>query len=408
MIVDRSLGRELKEALRHHGCVVLVGPYEVGKSQLARHLASEFGANSIYLRAGSSRDRQRIEGDDGLVRNSAGKLIVIDEMQNFDSGFDLVRTEIENAHIQQRDVGQFLLLGSGSLETGKLAAIKLGTKALTFHLSPIDVTELPGHGPPIVGDTRIEDVPNTVPIAPANDRVSLDTLWMRGGFPGSLLASNEKDSFEWRRRYLSAITARGYERLHTALSPSSVYNFFERVAVAQGQTFNVNNKLLPEQRPCLDHFEDLGLVRRLKPWFGNQTKRLEKDPKIYMRDSGLLHCLLNFATYDELRANSAFGHSWEGFCIENLIAASKGYARPFFYRADDDAEIDLVLEFSRSRVCAIEIKGKTSKVTSGFATGSLVVGACCHIVVRPIPESTDRSTTLRDAMRTVQSMAQQV
>jgi len=407
MIVDRALGSKLKDGLQRHGCVVLVGPYEVGKSKLAQHLAAEFGESGVYLQASVGQDRKRIDGDEGLIRNSAGKLIVIDEVHDFGTGFDLVRTEMEAAHSNQREVGQFLLLGSRSLETEKLASIKLGTKAPVYQLLPIDVTELPGHGPPIVGDARIfeaEDVTGTVPIAPANNAISLQTLWMRGGFPKSLLADSDHDSFEWRQRYIKAVSARGYEQLHSALSPWSVRNFFERIASAQGQTFNINNKLPAEQRPCLAHFEDVGLLRLLPPWFNNQVKRLEKDPKVYVRDSGLLHCLLNFRTYDELRANAAFGHSWEGFCIENLIAATDGRAKAFHYRLDDDEEIDLVLEFPGPRRCAIEIKGESAKVTSGFAKASQEISAFKQIVVRPIPESVGTSMTLTDAIRTVRAI----
>lgn len=406
MIIDRALGAVIKAELARNGCVVLVGPYEVGKSKLAQDLATEFGEGGVYLKVGAGSDRQQIDSAEGLIRDSIGKLIVIDEIQNFEKGIDLIRAEIESAHENQREVGQFLLLGSASLETERLTSIKLGTRAAVHQLSPIDATELPGYGPSTIermGVFESGDLPNTEPVAPVNNAISLRTLWMRGGFPKSLLAHGDLDSFEWRQRYLRAICARGYTHLNPALSPSTVKNFFERVAHAQGQTFSID-KLSLEQRPCLAHFEDVGLIRRLPPWFSNQAKRLEKSPKIYIRDSGLLHSLLSLRNYDELRADSAFGHSWEGFCIENLITASRGRAKAFHYRLNDDEEIDLVLEFSGFRRCAIEVKGESAKVKPGFEKASQDINAFKKIVVRPIVESTSASMTLTDAILAISTI----
>ena len=180
-----------------------------------------------------------------------------------------------------------------------------------------------------------------------------------------------------------------------------------RVAATQGEQFKTENSRL-DQKACLDHFEHLGLIRRLRPWFTNGLKRFEKNPKVYIRDSGLLHCLLRRQTFDELRGDGTLlGHSWEGFCIENLVEATP-QASAFYYRSEDQDEVDLVLEFSPGLRLAIEIKSGSAKLGQGFERALKTLGITGGYVVRQVPESYDngnhRVMTLRDMINVLQTV----
>lgn len=412
-MIGRALLPVIEQSLERDGCVLLVGPYEVGKSVLAHEIVERFGDNAHFLNARDERDRLKLDGEAGLIRNCAGKLVVIDEIHCFPDVLDLMHSEIEAARDMRRQIGRFLVLGSSSLDAEQLVAKKLGTRADVFRLSPIDVSELPQQILPKRGDTRTyqaDELEATSPIERANNHISLETLWLRGGFPKSLLADNDEASFHWRQRYLESLCARGYAHLNSALSASSIQDFLDRIATLQGATLNEND-LPVAQRPCLDHFDSLGLIRRLRPWFTNEGKRLKKNPKVYIKDSGLLHSLLRKRSHDELRANDGvYGQSWEGFCIENLIAAAGSSAQPYFFRNDNQEEIDLLLEFSTDDKWAIEMKAGDGAVSDGFYKAVGQTGAVERIVVRNVRESYDEKfysvKTLFDAVNMVRNRAE--
>lgn len=409
--IDRALLSSIEEGLTADGCALLVGPYEVGKSDLARQIARRFGGGAHYLNGNDEEDRTRLRGDVGLVRSSAGQLIVIDEIHGFPDGLDLIRAELEAARSEARPIGQFLILGSMTIEAQRVAFERLGTRARTYRLSPICLAELPDRQAVASGDARTfkpAEIQATVPIARSNAAIPMQRLWIRGGFPLSLLAEDDAASFTWRTAYLEALCGRGYRHVSPSLSASTVREILMRVAVSQGEPFKVDRSRL-EQKACLDYLDDLGLIRQLRPWFPSEAKRFEKNPKIYIRDSGLLHTLLARRTHDELRGDGkVLGHSWEGFCVENLIAAAP-YAQAFYYRSGDEQdEIDLVLEFSGSRRLAIEIKSPAAKLGDGFVRALAVIKPLAAYVVRPVPESlekdTHRVTTLSDMIDVVRSV----
>jgi uncharacterized protein len=407
-MIGRALQATIEESLKADGCALLVGPYEVGKSVLARAIARDFGVDAHCFNGRDERDRLALGGDDGLLRNSAGKLIVIDEVHGFPDFFDMIHVEIEAARRGGGSIGRFLLLGSSSIDAAQLAARTLGTRIETFRLSPIGLSELRDESEIEFGEARTlapQDVEATAPVARANIVVSLEQLWLRGGFPESLLATAERQSLAWRQRYLNSLCARGYGHLNPGLSAPSVREFLERLALLQGETINLD-KIRVEQRPLIAHFEGVGLVRRLRPWHPNERKRFERESKMYIRDSGLLHCLLKRRSLGEVKSDaSVYGHSWEGFCVENLILAAGDAVIPLFYRSDTKDEVDLILEYPTGDRWAIEIKGVTAKVKPGFDIAADEIRATRRIVVRPIPESVEhagrRILTLRDAIATV-------
>jgi predicted AAA+ superfamily ATPase len=398
--IERSLRAGIEAGLESDGCVLLVGPYEVGKSELAANIARGYGEGAQMLDASLQEDRAAMGGLDGVLRNAAGRLVVVEGIHGFPEGLDLIRTALDRARARREHPGRFLLLGSDVSQTQRLVAERLGTRALTFRLAPIALPELLDIDVALESAFAFGKIEESEPVRLVEEAGEMDRLWLRGGYPRSLLALDDEQGFAYCERYIEKLCSRGYAQINPAWSPASIREILDRVAATQGEPFKVDRSKI-DQKALLDHLESLGLIRQLRPWFANHLKRLEKNPKIYIRDTGLLHALLHRRTLDELRADGAIlGHSWEGFCIENLVEAAPG-ARPFFYRADtEQEEIDLVLEFSADRRLAIELKSKAAKLGGGFAEAVREVGAVEAFVVRPVPESSQKSgyreMTLRD------------
>ena len=403
--IDRSLMTDIEAGLERDRCALLVGPYEVGKSELAGEIARRFGEDAHILNANLDEDRAAMAGAEGLLRKSAGQLLVIDEVHGFPEGLDLIRASLEAARRRHDPPGRFLLLGSDTTRAQRMVAERLGTYAPTYRLSPIGLSDLPV--PLIATETAFVfgEVAETSMIAISNEGIELERLWIRGGYPRSLLAQSDADSFSYCGRYIDNLCNRGYAHINPALAGAGIRDIVERIAVNQGEPFKVDRSKL-DHKALLDHFEDLGLVRQLRPWFVNRLKRLEKNPKVYLRDSGLLHAILGRRTMADLTGDATvLGHSWEGFCIENLVEAAPT-ARPFFYRAEDERdEIDLILEYPGDERLAIELKSPSAKLGSGFSTATQAVGAKAAFVVRPVPESSQkegyREMTLSDMIAVV-------
>ena len=398
--IDRSLLARIEADLESDSCVLLVGPYEVGKSDLAAVIARRYGDGAQALDASLEEDRAAMGGADGLLRNSSGQLLVVDEIHGFPEGLDLIRTALDRARARRQPTGRFLLMGSDVAKTQRLVAERLGTRALTYRLAPIGLAELLDVEVALDFAFQFGSVEEIEPVTPVDETSEIERLWLRGGYPRSLLANSDAESFAYCERYIEKLCSRSYAQINPAWSPASIREILDRVAATQGEPFKVDRSKI-DQKALLDHLESLGLVRQLRPWFTNHLKRLEKNPKVCIRDTGLLHALLHRRSLDELRSDGTIlGHSWEGFCIENLVEAAPA-ARPFFYRADSEQdEIDLVLEFSAGRRLAIELKSKTAGLGSGFEDAVRAVGSEHAFVVRPVPESSQKSgyreMTLRD------------
>jgi predicted AAA+ superfamily ATPase len=400
--IDRRLIVEIEAGLARDRCALLVGPYEVGKSDLARDIARRFGAGAHIFNASLDADRRAMRRDDGILRNSVSRLVVIDEIHAFPECLDLIRAALDAPDRHARPLGQFLLLGSDVRRTRTLVADRLGTYAPVYTLAPIALDELPDPTLTVAPPIDAVEIMATSAIALPNDGIELDTLWLRGGLPRSLLAETDAAAFAYREKYLSALAHRDYSHINPALSGTSIRELLQRLAINQGEPFTIDKSRMDQKR-LLDHLEDLGLVRQLRPLFPNRLKRFEKSGKVYLRDSGLLHALLKRQTSAQIVADATIlGHSWEGFCIENIVAVAGG-SEAFFYRTEDGSEeIDLVLEFADDRRLAIEFKAGSSKVGQGFTDAIRSVQAHETFVVRPMPERYEREgyreMTLPDMM----------
>jgi predicted AAA+ superfamily ATPase len=215
-----------------------------------------------------------------------------------------------------------------------------------------------------------------------------NSLWIRGGFPDSLLAKNDIDSFTWRRNFIRTYLERDIPQLGPRIPATTLQRFWTMLAHHQGSVMNAANlaRNLDVSGTTiaryLDLMCDLLLVRKLQPWTFNAGKRLVRSPKIFVRDSGLVHSLLNIKDMNALLGHPVVGGSWEGFVMENILSATSDQIQPYYYGTPGGAEIDLILEFSPSEKWAVEIKRSSApSVSKGFHIGCAEVKPSRKFVV---------------------------
>lgn len=349
MIVSRpDIEASVRQALSGSPAVALLGPRQVGKTTLARALASET-EGSLYLDLERSTDLRKLEEPRAFLQGQVGRLTVIDEVHRTPNLFAELRGLIDERRRAGDRAGQFLLLGSASLDLVQHASESLAGRITYIDMGPISASEAQLAGIPI------------------------DTLWLRGGFPDSLTAAGDEQSYIWRQSFIRSYLERDVPMFAPRMPSTTIGRLWAMLANGQGTTLN-NARLAqglgvaaPTVNRYIDLLVDLMLVRRLTPWSGNLGKRLVRSPKIYIRDSGLTHALLEIGTVNQLLGHPAAGPSWEGFVIENLVNAAGPAATLSFYRTADGSELDLVFEKGGLPYVGIEIKRSAApKIGQGF------------------------------------------
>ena len=336
--------------------MVLLGPRQVGKTTLAHQIAGRRGGKAVYLDLERPADRRRLEDADGYLRAQSGKLVIVDEVHRAPELFATLRGVIDERRRGGDRTGHFLLLGSASLDLLRQASETLAGRVAYLELNPFDVSELP-----------------------KRDRGG-SKPWLRGGFPESYLARSDKASLAWREAFIRSYLERDVPMFAPRLPAETVGRLWTMLAHAQGSALN-QSKLAaalavstPAVGRYIDLLVDLLLVRRLRPWSGNVGKRLVRAPKVYVRDSGIVHALLDLRTSDDVLGHPVAGLSWEGFVIENLIAASGDRRTPYYYRTEDGAEVDLLFERGGRIEMMIEIKRSTAPdLSRGFLSARSVL-----------------------------------
>ena len=348
-MIERLLLAQLRARLRAMPAVVLLGPRQVGKTTLARALARERGERALYLDLEREADRRRLDDADGYLRAQAGKLVILDEIHRMPGLFERLRGIIDDRRAGGERAGHFLLLGSAALDLQHQAGESLAGRVAYMELTPVLVRELPARGP------------------------SAERLWMRGGFPESLLARSGADSLTWRQDFVRSYLERDVPMFAPRLPTEMVGRLWGMLAHAHGTPLNKARLAAslevsaPAVGRYVDLLADLLLVRRLPPWSGNIGKRLVRAPKVYLRDSGMLHALLGLGSIDDVLSHPVAGASWEGFVLEQLIAAAGPDRIPLYFRTEKGAEADLVLERGGQVDAVIEIKRSTAPAVSrGF------------------------------------------
>lgn len=336
----------LTSALAESPAVALLGPRQVGKTTLALEVAR--ARPSIYLDLESEADRTKLADAELYLVQHEDRLVILDEVQRVPQLFQTLRVLIDAGRRRGRRSARFLVLGPASVDLLRQSGESLAGRIRYLELAPVDAGE--------AGRDRLDD------------------LWLRGGFPDSLLAASDGASLRWRTAFIRTYLERDIPQLGPRIPAETLRRFWTMLAHQQGGLLNaaalaralaVDGKTVASY---LDLLVDLLLVRRLAPWHGNVGKRLVKSPKVYVRDSGLVHALLGVTDREALLGHPVAGGSWEGLVIESLVAAAPAAAEPYFFRTAAGAEIDLLLKLpGRRHPWAIEIKrGLAPKPDRGF------------------------------------------
>src|SRR5208283_3138887 len=344
-MISRRLTPHLNELLRHSPAVVLLGPRQAGKTTLALEIGAQTA--SIYLDLEDENDRVKLANPSQYLADHAGELVILDEVHRVPELFQQLRGIIDRGRRQGKANGRFLLLGSAAMDLLKQSGESLAGRISYLELGPFDALEAP----------------------PA----ALDTLWVRGGFPRSFLADSDDLSVEWRRDFIRTYLERDVPQFGSRIPAETLRRFWTMLAHNQSQRFNaaelasglgVDGKTTASY---LDLLVDLLLVRRLSAWHRNVGKRLVKSPKVYVRDSGVVHALLGIRDKETLVGHPVAGPSWESFVTETLMAAAPDGTDAHYYRTATGTEIDLVLTLPGGKLWAIEIKRSSApSVERGF------------------------------------------
>ena len=371
-MIPRVAKARLLDLLQRFPAVALLGPRQAGKTTLALSLEEQLRPQALYLDLELPSDRAKLADPELYLSQHRDRLVILDEIHRLPDIFQTLRSLIDRRRRTGRKVSQFLLLGSASMDLMHQSAETLAGRIAYLELTPFTAAEVGG----------------TSPSAP-------DALWLRGGFPESFLADDDEGSFEWRTAFIQTYLERDVPALGPRVPAETLRRFWQMLAHNQGQMFNgaqlaaglgVSGHTIARY---LDILVDLLLVRRLQPWASNARKRLVRSPKVYVRDSGLVHALLGIRTQEELFGHPIVGPSWEGMLIENILSSLPATVRSWFYRTSAGAEIDLVLEFGHKNIWAIEIKRSISNPvpSKGFYIGCADLKAARQIVLYPGKES---------------------
>jgi predicted AAA+ superfamily ATPase len=365
--LPRRLQEQVAVRLADFPVVAVLGPRQCGKTTLIRETLGDL-PGVVYLDLERPSDLAKLR-DPELFFNlqraqGAASLFCLDEIQRVPEIFPLLRSLVD----EERRNGQFLLLGSASRALLRQTSETLAGRITYLELTPFLASELPADDPGV-----------------------LPRLWLRGGFPRSYLAASDESSSTWRESFVRTFLERDISQLGINVPAPALGRLWRMVAHLHGETLNssqlgaalgVSHTTL---RSYLDLLAQTFMVRLLEPFAANTKKRLVKSPKVYIRDSGILHSLLQIDRLDDLLAHPSYGASWEGLVIENLVSALPGW-QASFYRTAERAEIDLILERGRRRA-AIECKASTAPVVSrGFWSSLDDLGITEAWVVAPVGE----------------------
>jgi predicted AAA+ superfamily ATPase len=368
MMISRSLAPALIEALAHSPAVALLGPRQAGKTTLALEAAKSIGRPSLYLDLESEQDRGKLAQAELYLADHVDKLVILDEVHRAPGLFPVLRGLIDKGRRAGKKAGRFLLLGSASLDLLKQSGETLAGRIAYLELTPFTLLET-GHLP-------------------------ADHLWVRGGFPESLLAPGAARSLRWRQDFIRSYLERDIPQFGPRIAAETLRRFWSMLAHHQGGLLNTaqfaRNLGVDAKTAAayLDLLVDLLLVRRLPPWHANLGKRLVKSPKVYVRDSGLVHALLGIADKEALLAHPVVGQSWECFVIENLLACAPDGVQGHFYRSSSGAEVDLLLAWPNGELWAIEIKRSLApKLERGFHSACADLKPARKLVIYPGTET---------------------
>jgi len=347
-MIPRRARETIEQALRRQAAVGLIGPRQVGKTTLALEIGRS--RDALYLDLESRTDLAKLADPELFLKQYEARLVILDEIHRTPGLFQVLRGIIDDSRRRGLRTGRFLMLGSAAIDLLRQSGESLAGRIEYVFLNPLDVLET------------------------ASDADSLTRLWVRGGLPDSFLADSDSDSFAYRRSFIRTYLERDVPQFGPRIPAETLERLWTMLAHNQGGLLNASRLAAglsvtsPTVTGYVDLLVDLLLVRRLRPFHTNTGKRLVKSPKVYVRDSGLVHALLGLGDYNELSGHPVVGMSWEGFVIENLLAVAPERTLASFYRTAAGAEIDVLLELpGKHGRWAVEIKrGASVRTKRGF------------------------------------------
>ena len=362
--IPRHIESTIIKYLEIFPCVAILGARQCGKSTLLKQMASRF-SSFLYLDLQSREDLSRLSEPYLFFEANPNSTICLDEVQMVPDLFSVLRSVID----KQRRNGRFILLGSTSRDLIQNSSETLAGRIGLIDLTPFTWAELVN-----------------------SEGFSINRFWLRGGFPDSYLASSDENSKIWRENYLRTYAERDIPRLGFQVPAMQIMRFLLMCAHNHGQLLNASKLATslglshPTIRKYIDLLEQTFVVRTLLPYVANVKKRLVKSPKVYVRDSGLLHRLLQLDTYNDLAGHPVFGSSWEGFVIENIVSTLPGW-QSFFYRTSSGEEVDIVLVKGTKKI-VVECKASSApQLTKSFWNAMEVLNPNQAFVIAPIQGS---------------------
>lgn len=359
--IKRKVEDTVRQYLKIFPVVAVLGPRQCGKSTLVKTLAANWG-DSVYLDLQNDTDLSKLDQPAYFFQSNDDKIICLDEIQLVPQLFSVLRSVVDS----NRQNGKFILLGSASRDLIQQTSESLAGRIGMVYLSPFTLNEL-----------------NNL------DGFSLNTFWLRGGFPDSYLAENDAFSKIWRDNFVKTFVERDIPQLGFQIPALQLKRLLTMCAHNQGQILNYSKLgeslglTHPTIKRYIDLLEQTFILRTVQPFEVNVKKRLVKSPKVFVRDSGILHQLLAISDYNSLLGNPIFGSSWEGVVVENVLVNMPDWDY-YFYRTATGDELDLILVKGNQRI-AIECKASTApKLTKGFWRALEVVKPQKTFVIAPI------------------------
>lgn len=359
-MIKRSLQDTVAASLRKFPVVGLIGPRQCGKTTMAKTLRKQLPESTAYLDLELPSDLNKFQEPELYLSQFKNTLVIIDEVQRMPSLFPLLRALVD----RKRTPGRFLILGSASPELMLRASESLAGRIIYHELTPFLLEET-GHE-------------------------NIRSLWLRGGYPQSYLAGNDRDSLIWREAFIRTYLEMDIPQLGIRVPAAQLRRFWTMLAHVHGSIWNASTIAgslgvsAPTAGRYLDILQDTFIARQLQPFHRNLGKRLVRSPKVYLRDSGLVNALLRIGTVDDLHAHPSLGSLWEGFVMEQALGMLPAGWAAYFYRTIAGAEIDLLLLDRKNRLTAVEIKYSASpKVARGFWTAMEDLSCSRGFVVYP-------------------------
>lgn len=382
-MIKRNLQAKVEESLGLFPVVGILGSRQTGKTTLAKMIAESTEKRVVYLDLELPSDQNKLREPELYLGQFQNDLVVIDEIQRMPALYPLLRALID----QNRMAGRFLILGSASPQLMKQSSESLAGRVIYHELAPLSLTEV------------------------GNDNV--DRLWLRGGYPESFLSENDAASFMWREAFVKTYLEMDIPQLGIRVPAAHIRRFWSMLTHVNAQLWNASQIAsslgvsAPTARSNLDILDETFIVRRLQPYHANLKKRIVKSPKVYIRDSGLLHALSGNRRFADLQSHPFLGASWEGFVVEQTIGIIPDDWRAFFYRTIAGAEIDLLLFDEENNPIAVEIKYSASpKLSKGFWLAYNDLSCRRGFVVYPGDESYPLGDNVRTLpIRELQSIA---